>query len=158
MTILQRLLLVLAVSTVLSTSIAGLAASSTVYAASPASQQDCDKAKEETFFGMPVWYKYLPYTYNDKVKACVVGKAPDYRLETSDYTLIGFGVIDILLRLGGLVAVLFVIYGGFQYVISQGEPDNLKKARETVINALIGLAVVLIAAPLVSFIATRLTS
>lgn len=133
-------------------------ASTTVYAAAPASQQDCDNAKKATFFGMPVWYKYLPYTYNADVHACIVGKAPEYRLEPGEYTLIGFGAIDILLRLGGLVAVLFVIYGGFQYVASQGEPDNLKKARETIINALIGLAVVLIAAPLVSFIAARLSS
>jgi TRAP-type C4-dicarboxylate transport system permease small subunit len=74
----------------------------------------------------------------------------------SDYLLIGFGVIDILLRLVGLVAFGYVIYGGFLYLTSQGEPDRTKAALGTLLNAVIGIVIAMFAAAIVSFIGNRL--
>ena len=48
-----------------------------------------------------------------------------------------------------------VIYGGIEFIMSQGEPDKANKARGTVINALIGLVIAVAAATLVTFIAGR---
>jgi hypothetical protein len=52
-----------------------------------------------------------------------------------------------------LVAVGFVIYGGISFTSSRGEPDKTNRARTTIISALAGLAIAVLATILVSFIA-----
>ena len=39
------------------------------------------------------------------------------------------------------VAFISVVYGGFKYVISQGEPDKIGKAKDIIMYSLIGLGV-----------------
>jgi hypothetical protein len=53
----------------------------------------------------------------------------------------------------GIVAVGFIVYGGFMYVLSNGEPGNVKKAKDTLLYAVIGLVVVLFAFAITKFIA-----
>lgn len=72
--------------------------------------------------------------------------------------LIGFGILDIVIRIAGLVAVGFVVYGGVLYVLSRGEPDKAKKALGTIINALIGLVIAVVAAAIVAFLGDRLSA
>jgi hypothetical protein len=100
-----------------------------------------------SFLSFPTWYHYLPGVY-DTNGAC----APQVG-HLSDIWLIIAAVIEILLRIAALIAVGFVIYGGIQYATSQGNPDQTSQARTTIINAFIGLAITVIAATVVSFIA-----
>ncbi|HEY5267761.1 MAG TPA: pilin [Candidatus Saccharimonadales bacterium] len=110
----------------------------------------------QTFFGLPVWYKYIKVTNVtvNGVKSCnfsnFVFWPPDNLL------LILLAIFDMLLIIGGIVAVIFVIYGGIQFIVSQGEPENIKHARGTIINALIGLAITIVAATLVNFLGNSL--
>ncbi|MDQ5972009.1 MAG: hypothetical protein QG553_168 [Patescibacteria group bacterium] len=117
---------------------------------------DCAADKAKTFFGLPVWYKYLNMeTVNkDGVSVCKVNI--DFAQNPSDVWAIMLGIIDILLRVGGIAAVIYVIYGGFLYMTSQGEPDRTKQAKETIIGAIIGLVIVMMATQIVSFIGNRL--
>ena len=106
------------------------------------------------FFLLPTWYKYL----------VIAGKMEDVNgrcatvvgLQVADLSLIALAVLDIVLRLAGLVAVTFVVYGGIKFITSQGDPEGSKKARQTIINALIGLVIALFATTLVAFVGTRL--
>jgi hypothetical protein len=118
-----------------------------------------DTCSNKTFFGIPPWYKYLIDTglmaSNKVTGACeLVGS-----LQPNDWVqviiLVALALLDMALRLAGLVAAGFVIYGGIQYVISQGEPDKTKDAQQTIINALIGLVIAMISAAFVSFIGSR---
>lgn len=117
-----------------------------------------------SFFGVPSWDKYLYpdyIRYNSAGDFCeytfdfFTGTGDNRQLDLTVFSLIGLGVLDILLRLGALVAVGFVVYGGIQYVTSQGEPDKAKKALGTIMNALIGLAITVLAAAVVAFIGNR---
>ncbi len=119
-----------------------------------------DTCSTKGFFGIPPWYKYLVdsglMASNKVTGACeLVGS-----LKPSDWvqvvSLIGLAVLDMALRVAGLVAVGFVIYGGIQYVISQGDPSKTKDAQQTIINALVGLSIALVATALVSFIGTKI--
>jgi hypothetical protein len=115
-----------------------------------------DTCSVKTFFGIPPWYKYLVSSGrmapNKVTQACeLVGK-----LQWSDFSLIAIALLDMALRLSGLVAIVFIIYGGFQYVTSDGQPDKTKDAQTTIINALVGLAIALVATAMVSFIGNRL--
>ncbi len=117
---------------------------------------DCAADKSKTFFGLPVWYKYLKMETVSKEGLSVCKVDIDFVQNPSDVWAILLGIIDILLRVGGIAAVIYVMYGGFLYMTSQGEPDRTKQAKETIIGSIIGLVIVLLAAQIVSFIGNRL--
>ncbi|HVC36210.1 MAG TPA: hypothetical protein VNE40_02080 [Candidatus Dormibacteraeota bacterium] len=100
------------------------------------------------FLGLPKWYKYLQGTTDPISGAC----SPQLS-RLSDIWLIVAAVIELLLRVAAIAAVAFVIVGGIKYTISQGEPDKTAQAKGTIINAVIGLAIAVVAAATVQFIA-----
>jgi hypothetical protein len=102
-----------------------------------------------TFFGLPTWYKYLPA---GDFTGCEVS---NFNFP-GDFTYIAISAVDIALTIAGMVAVGYVIYGGIQYVISQGEPDKTRGAKNTITNALVGLVIAGIAISLVSFLGSQL--
>lgn len=60
--------------------------------------------------------------------------------------------INIGLSIAGLVAVLFIIYGGFQYMTSAGNEERAETGRRTLVNAIIGLVVIILSYVIVSVI------
>ncbi len=50
----------------------------------------------------------------------------------------------------GLIATAFLIFGGFQYVTSAGNDQNIEKAKKVIIYAAVGILVVLVSAVLVN--------
>lgn len=106
---------------------------------------------DPSFFGIPSWYHYL-YKAGKLSGTCAVNNT--FKLP-GDLLLVGFGVLDILLRLAGLIAVGFIIYGGIQYVTSEGSPDKTKHAQGTIINALVGMVIAIMAAGAINFIGTQ---
>ena len=105
-----------------------------------------------TFLAFPRWYEYLDVDRNNSTGVCQVVnlKLP------ADLTLIVMAILDMALYLAGLVAVGFVIYGAIQYVTSRGEPEGVRDAQSTIINALIGLVIALIATGVVHFIGSQI--
>jgi len=62
-------------------------------------------------------------------------------------------IIEILLRVAAIAAFAMIVYAGIQLITSQGNPDSAAKARGTLLNAIIGLVIAVLAATLVAFIA-----
>ena len=54
-------------------------------------------------------------------------------------------IINTILGLVGTVALLFLIIGGYQYITSAGNPDQLQKAKTTLLYSIIGLAIAILA-------------
>ncbi|MBI4435455.1 Ig-like domain-containing protein [Candidatus Uhrbacteria bacterium] len=52
----------------------------------------------------------------------------------------------------GVVAVVFLLYGGFVWMTAGGNADRLKKAKQIIINAIIGLLLVFASFAIVSFV------
>lgn len=48
-----------------------------------------------------------------------------------------------LITLAGLIAVVFFVWGGFGYITSSGNPENLDRSKKTILYSAIGLAIVL---------------
>lgn len=67
-----------------------------------------------------------------------------------------FNVINAVLLIIGALSVIMVIVGGLRYVLSGGDPAGLKSAKDTILYALVGLAVALLAYSIVSFVVTRI--
>lgn len=118
-----------------------------------AAKQEYCGASSGGLLGFPTWYKYLEPTWEND--GCSV-KA-DIKDDPAVLGKILLAVFEIMLRIGGIVAVIFVLYGSIQYIISQGEPENIKNARTTIINALIGLIITMFATGIVNLIGGRIT-
>src|SRR6266542_626553 len=88
-----------------------------------------------SFLGFPHWYKYLD-GIQDANGICTA-----HLNGINDIWLVIAALIEILLRVGAILAVAMVIYGGVTYITSQGEPDKTGQAKNTIVNALIGLAI-----------------
>lgn len=127
-------------------------------------------ALKTDFLGLPTWYKYLPGKTNpggscDPQITCD-GTGTDQAvsencnsqsgIDISKLWLIGLAILDLLFRLGGIIAVGVVVYGGIKYITSQGQPDATKGARQTIINACIGIGITIIASLTVNFLAKLL--
>jgi hypothetical protein len=109
---------------------------------------------EHSFFGLPTWYHYLnvagKMTQDPATGRCeFVSLSKGFKI--TDLSLIGLAVVDILLRLSALIAIAYIMYGGFRLITSQGEPDGIKAGQKTMWNALIGLGIALAAIGGVSF-------
>lgn len=62
-------------------------------------------------------------------------------------------VIDVILSVAGLIAVLFVIIGGFQYIMSGANEELAEKGKKTLQNAVIGVVIIIL-----SFVIVRVIS
>jgi heme/copper-type cytochrome/quinol oxidase subunit 2 len=72
-----------------------------------------------------------------------------------DTSITGFilRIINIALAIAGLVAVLFLIIGGFRYITAGGNEESGESARKIITNAIIGIVVIIL-----SFVIVRVIS
>jgi hypothetical protein len=66
-------------------------------------------------------------------------------------------IISVVTAIVGALCLLFVTIGGFRYVLSQGDPQAVAKAKGTIVYALVGLAVVVLARAIVGFVFRKVT-
>ena len=72
-------------------------------------------------------------------------------------TLFGTGgtfqiIADTLIYIVGAVAVIMLIIGGLRYVISQGSKEGVESAKNTILYAVIGIVVAILAYAIVNFV------
>ena len=61
-------------------------------------------------------------------------------------------IAEIVSFVAGAAAIIMLIYAGIQYITSGGDPGNAKNARNTLLYALIGVAIVILARILVIYL------
>ena len=64
-------------------------------------------------------------------------------------------ITQIIVYITGAVSVIMIIIGGLRYVASAGDSNGIQGAKNTILYALIGLAVAALAQILVSFVLGR---
>lgn len=47
--------------------------------------------------------------------------------------------------IGGVIVFFYLIYGGFMYMTAAGNPDSAKKGGQIIVNAVIGLIILVLA-------------
>ena len=77
-------------------------------------------------------------------------------LTSSDIRVVVARIIEVFLGLLGVVAVGIVIYAGYLWMTSQGNEETITKARQLIVNAVIGLAIILSAYAIVAFVISKL--
>src|SRR5579884_743510 len=83
------------------------------------------------FLGLEPWYNFLQ-----------VSNPPSCQVQnfyifpgggnSSSVPLVLVAIVDDLLRIAGIIAVGFVIYGAIKFIASEGNPDATTQARGTV--------------------------
>jgi hypothetical protein len=73
-----------------------------------------------------------------------------------DVIVIIGNLAQILLALAGGLAVIFIIVGAIFYIISAGDPGRIKRGKDILTNAIVGLLIILSAYAVVTFIAKGL--
>lgn len=111
-----------------------------------------------SFFGFPTWYKYLK---SREIQLDGGTICSPHLTSLNDVWLIGLAIIEILLRIAVLVAIAFVVVGGFKFITANGDvggggkPDKIASARRTVIDALVGVVIAVVAIAIVSYMGGR---
>ena len=62
------------------------------------------------------------------------------------------GIINGIIAALGIVAVVFIVIGGVQYMTSTGDPSKTKKAKDTILYAAIGLIICVLSFAIVNFV------
>ena len=61
-------------------------------------------------------------------------------------------VINVLFYLVGIIAVIMIIIGGIRYTTSNGDASQIKSAKDTVLYAVVGIVVAILAYAIVNFV------
>lgn len=78
------------------------------------------------------------------------GTAPDTTVESTVAT-----VINVFSFIVGVISVIMIIIGGLKYITSTGDSNKTESAKNTILYAVIGLAVVALAQVIVLFVLNR---
>lgn len=117
-----------------------------------------NKCDETRFLTFPAWYRGI--TNNDHPDCTLKGPgdmpgAKEDRLGVYIWT-IALNILEIMLQVVVYISAGFIIFGGYLYMVSGGDSSGITSAKNTILNAIIGLAISLIAVAIVSFISSRL--
>lgn len=98
------------------------------------------------FLGFPAWYRGLTDGECNIV-------SPDKAGGLSKFIWhIALNIVEMALVAVGYVSAFYILYGGFQFMVSQGKPDNAAKARSIILDAIIGLIISFAAMAVINFV------
>jgi len=66
-------------------------------------------------------------------------------------------IVNVLLFLLGAVAVVMIIFGGIKYTTSNGDSSQITSAKNTILYAVVGLVVAILAYAIVNFVISSLS-
>ena len=89
------------------------------------------------------------------------GKGSEFCTTTGADPITGSGgtlakATKLISYLSGIAAIILLVVAGIQYATSQGDPSKIGAAKNTVIYALVGLFVVVLAQSIVVFVLNRI--
>jgi len=98
-------------------------------------------------------------THPLSILACDIAKGICLQDDGVPSVAAGSNRLQTILSLGigilSAICLLFVVIGGLRYVLSGGDPNNVGRAKGTVLFALIGLLITLLAQTIVWFVLGR---
>lgn len=101
------------------------------------------------FLGFRPWYEDLTTGSCELVQVCEKEGCQGVSLSKFVWTAVLNIVFDISLA-AGYIAVAMVIYGGYLYMMSQGDPGKMTRGKKTLMTAIVGLVITMGATILVN--------
>lgn len=100
----------------------------------------------ETFLGLKPWFDGLLNASDCSVKTPTQDELPSFV-----WTIVLNIIYDVMLVVG-TVAMGFIIYGGYLFIVSEGDTSKAGKAKKTLSAAVIGLIIAVLATLIVNMI------
>ena len=110
-----------------------------------------DTTCEKNLFGMRPWYAGLSVK-DTQTNKCVIGTPDDDNEVVKMVWVIVLNVMVDISVIIGYLALGFVIYGGYLYILSGGDAGKVAKGKKTLLGAVIGVAISLLASVIVNTI------
>jgi len=67
-------------------------------------------------------------------------------------------IIDILLAFAAILAVLFIIIGGYKYIFSGVSEKSAESGKKTLINAIIGLVIIILSYAIITVLSNTISN
>jgi len=93
-------------------------------------------------FTFPTWYRGVPMSASCDFKPTKI----------TDLVKIPINILEMLIQAVAYAAAGYILWGGFKYMKSQGDPGKISEAKTAIINALTGLGIALASVAIVEFI------
>lgn len=97
-----------------------------------------------------------PVSANAIDEACVASPTSPICQDDTDVNDIVMIVVNTLLFVIGIISVIMIIIGGIMYTTSAGDSGAVTKAKNTILYAVIGLVVALLAFAIVNWVVSQL--
>ncbi len=107
-------------------------------------------AAEDPFFGPT---KIDCAGAQDSSAVCVSKTAED-PISGNDGILIK--IANVIAIMGGVAAIILIIVAGIKFMTAGGDSEKIKSARSTVINALVGVVIILLSRAIIIYVTTKL--
>ncbi len=91
-----------------------------------------------------------PAAYADDIDKSCTQWQQDQGLCTAGLRKMVLKIINWVMLFLGLIATGFLVYGGFLYITSAGNDENINKAKKLITYAAVGIIVILLSAVLVN--------
>ena len=65
-------------------------------------------------------------------------------------------IVNTLFGLAAIVALIYLIIGGYSYITSSGNPEAMEMAKASISNAILGLIIILLSYLIISFVLDKL--
>lgn len=78
-----------------------------------------------------------------------------YSVNSDEYVV--KNILNAVYLWAGIVAVIIIIVSGFFYVISRSDPNQVSRAKNTLMGAVVGLAIILLAFVITNTLITGVT-
>lgn len=102
------------------------------------------------FLTFPAWYNGLT-DGNCQINS------PDKEGGIQKFILkIALNFLDIMFQAVAYITVGYILWGGFKYVTSFGEANDIVLARQRILNAIIGLVIAMMAVAIVNYLGTSI--
>lgn len=72
--------------------------------------------------------------------------------EEDDLPNLIINIVNTVILISGLIAVVFIVIGGIQFMTSAGNAPKIQKAKDTIIYAALGLVICALAYAIVNFV------
>jgi hypothetical protein len=115
---------------------------------------ECDSIND-SFLGFPSWNRGLncieDTTSDGKIVVRTEIDTAKDGIQKFIWTVV-LNVLDILLRIAGILAVIMLIVSGYRYLTSAGVPDKIAKAKTGMLRAIVGLVIAMLASTIIYFV------
>ena len=115
---------------------------------------DGECGNSNAFFSLRPWYQGWTEMINGK---CEIKKPAGSELPKFVWSIV-LNILYDVMTMVGYIAIVMIAWGGYLYMFSRGMPDRAERGKKTLIAAIAGLAIAMLASVIMNTVVSILTN